>query len=92
MNYKKRFCRYINNKWQASLAEYERELIREKTNAGLQSARAKGRIGGRAKTYTAEQFQNYYFFAVIKDVAKRQKEIYKPFGLTKATFYRYAKI
>lgn len=31
----------------ASLAEYERELIRERINAGLQSARIKGRAGGR---------------------------------------------
>lgn len=31
----------------ASLAEYERELIRERINAGLQSARVKGRTGGR---------------------------------------------
>jgi hypothetical protein len=30
-----------------ALAEYERELIRERTNAGLQSARAKRRTGGR---------------------------------------------
>jgi len=36
----------------ASLAEYERELIRERTNAGLQSARARGRLGERPKGYT----------------------------------------
>ncbi|WP_426474165.1 recombinase family protein [Chryseobacterium balustinum] len=33
----------------ASLAEYERELIKERTNAGLQSARARGRTRGRPK-------------------------------------------
>ncbi|MCG8581263.1 MAG: recombinase family protein, partial [Bacteroidales bacterium] len=33
----------------ASLAEFERELIRERTNAGLNSARARGRQGGRPK-------------------------------------------
>ncbi len=38
----------------ASLAEYERELIREKTNAGLQAARVRGRLGGRPKGYTKE--------------------------------------
>lgn len=31
----------------ASLAEFERDLIRERTNAGLQAARARGRTGGR---------------------------------------------
>ncbi|MCP5916511.1 recombinase family protein, partial [Klebsiella pneumoniae] len=30
----------------ASLAEFERELIRERTQAGLSSARARGRLGG----------------------------------------------
>ena len=31
----------------ASLAEFERELIRERTHAGLASARARGRVDGR---------------------------------------------
>ena len=33
----------------SSLAEFERELIRERTQAGLSSARARGRVGGRPK-------------------------------------------
>ncbi len=33
----------------ASLAEFERDLIRERTNAGLTAARARGRMGGRPK-------------------------------------------
>jgi len=32
-----------------ALAEFERDLIRERTNAGLAAARAKGRIGGRPR-------------------------------------------
>jgi len=35
----------------ASLAAFERELIRERTNAGLTSARARGRLGGRPKKH-----------------------------------------
>jgi DNA invertase Pin-like site-specific DNA recombinase len=35
----------------ASLAEFERELIQERTHAGLSAARARGRIGGRPKVY-----------------------------------------
>lgn len=31
----------------AALGEFERELIRERTNAGLAAARASGRVGGR---------------------------------------------
>lgn len=41
----------------ASLAEFERELIRERTMAGLQSARARGRIGGRKPTMTAAKIR-----------------------------------
>lgn len=77
----------------ASLAEYERELIRERTYAGLQSARARGRTGGRPKGYTKETISKLLIMrSVYKDVTKTPEEIYKPLGLTRATFYRYVKI
>jgi len=38
----------------ASLAEFERELIRERTQAGLSAARARGRVGGRPKGLSAQ--------------------------------------
>jgi DNA invertase Pin-like site-specific DNA recombinase len=38
----------------ASLAEFERELIRERTQAGLSAARARGRVGGRPKGLSSE--------------------------------------
>lgn len=77
----------------ASLAEYERELIRERTNAGLQSARARGRTGGRPKGYTAETISKLLLLrSIYKDPTMHPEDIYKPFGLTRATFYRYAKI
>lgn len=77
----------------ASLAEYERELIRERTNAGLQAARARGRTGGRPKGYTKETISKLLIMrSVYKDPTKTPEEIYKPLGLTRATFYRYAKI
>jgi DNA invertase Pin-like site-specific DNA recombinase len=38
-----------------SFAEYEREMIRERTQAGLQAARAKGRTGGRPPKLTEQQ-------------------------------------
>ncbi|RKD74218.1 recombinase family protein [Rhizobium sp. WW_1] len=41
----------------ASLAEFERELIRERTMAGLASARARGRVGGRKATMTAAKIR-----------------------------------
>jgi len=39
----------------AVMAEYERNLIRERTMAGLAAARARGRIGGRRPKFTPEQ-------------------------------------
>src|SRR5215211_9501055 len=38
-----------------ALAEFERNLIRERTNAGLEAARARGRIGGRPKSLTGKK-------------------------------------
>lgn len=77
----------------ASLAEYERELIRERTKAGLQSARARGRLGGRPKGYSKETISKLLLMrSVYKDVKKSPEEIYTALDLTRATFYRYAKI
>lgn len=77
----------------ASLAEYERELIRERTNAGLESARARGRTGGRPKGYTTETISKLLLLrSIYQDPTLRPEDIYKPLGLTRATFYRYAKI
>jgi DNA invertase Pin-like site-specific DNA recombinase len=39
----------------ASLAEFERDLIRERTMAGIASARARGRLGGRPKAMDAKK-------------------------------------
>jgi DNA invertase Pin-like site-specific DNA recombinase len=40
-----------------ALAEFERNLIRERTNAGLTAARERGRIGGRPKALTQRQIR-----------------------------------
>lgn len=77
----------------ASLAEYEKELIRERTNAGLQSARARGRTGGRPNGYTKETISKLLIMRIFyKDPTKTPEQIYKLLGLTRATFYRYAKV
>ncbi|RZK56190.1 MAG: recombinase family protein [Pedobacter sp.] len=77
----------------ASLAEYERELIRERTKAGLESARARGRTGGRPKGFTKDTISKLLVMrSVYKDFDKTPEEIYKGLQLTRATFYRYAKI
>lgn len=41
----------------AALAEFEKELIHERTHAGLTAARARGRVGGRARILNAEQVE-----------------------------------
>src|SRR5829696_7892516 len=40
-----------------ALAEFEREIIRERTNAGLASARSGGRSGGRPKALTPKEVE-----------------------------------
>ena len=40
-----------------ALAEFERDLIRERTSAGLQAARSRGRVGGRPTVWTPEKLQ-----------------------------------
>ena len=73
----------------ASLAEFEREIIRERTNAGLSAARARGRNGGRPKKLSRKQIQ------VLQDLAADKKhsvrEICSLFGIRRTAFYRYVK-
>ncbi len=38
-----------------ALAEFERELVRERTKAGLEAARARGRLGGRRPSLSKDQ-------------------------------------
>jgi DNA invertase Pin-like site-specific DNA recombinase len=40
-----------------ALAEFEREIIRERTQAGLASARSRGKVGGRPKALTPKEVQ-----------------------------------
>jgi DNA invertase Pin-like site-specific DNA recombinase len=70
-----------------SLAEFEREIIRERTQAGLQSARARGRTGGRRKVLTEKQVQQLKQLAA--DKTNSVQEICSTFGIGRTTFYRY---
>lgn len=74
----------------AALAEFEREIIRDRTKAGLESARARGRFGGRPKGLSKEA-QNK---AIVAESLYRQKQmsvnqICKHLSISKATFYKY---
>jgi DNA invertase Pin-like site-specific DNA recombinase len=69
-----------------ALAEFERNLIRERTNAGLTAARARGRIGGRPKALTPEQRRIAQ--ALYDDPKNSIMDICKTFKISKVTLYR----
>lgn len=70
----------------AALAEFERDLIRERTNAGLQAARARGRKGGRPPVLTADQVRT------AKGMYEQQEmtvaQIGQVLGVSRTTIYR----
>ena len=73
----------------ASIAEFERDIIRERTMAGLEAARARGRKGGRKpkmndrKTALASR--------LMKDQETPISEVCEAVGVSRATLYRYLK-
>ena len=71
----------------ASLAEFERELIRERTLAGLAAARARGRNGGRRFLLTKSQLRLAQ--AAMKNRDTKVSELCKELGIKQATLYRY---
>lgn len=77
----------------ASMAEYERELIRERTTAGLQAAKARGRLGGRPKGLKADTVGKLSIIrGLIKAPDYEPENVYIPMGLSRATYYRYLKL
>jgi DNA invertase Pin-like site-specific DNA recombinase len=72
----------------AGLTQFERDLISERTRAGLEAARARGRVGGRPsvkkeKIELAIKMYNSKEYTI--------KEITQATGISKATLYRYLK-
>ena len=71
-----------------ALAEFERSIIKERTNAGLAAARARGRIGGRPSALSNDDIAAARALLAddsglsIGDIAKR-------LGISPATLYRY---
>jgi DNA invertase Pin-like site-specific DNA recombinase len=70
----------------AALAEMERELIRERTNAGLAASRARGRKGGRKAKLSAAQIEHARMLLADKSVTI--KSVAETFGVNRATIYR----
>jgi DNA invertase Pin-like site-specific DNA recombinase len=71
----------------SALAEFERDLIQERTRAGLKAARARGRLGGRPpllKPGEAKRMLGYYDEQKIT-----VEEICKIFNISRPSFYNY---
>ena len=71
----------------ASLAEFERELIRERTLAGLAAARARGRKGGRRFALTKAQVRLAQAAMASRDTSV--SELAAELGIKPVTLYRY---
>ena len=70
-----------------ALAEFERNLVRERTQAGLNAARARGRKGGRPKVLEPAKRQ-----LAVKLYSEKQhtiREICRMMGISKPTLYNY---
>lgn len=74
----------------ASLAEFERELIRERTSAGLASARARGRNGGRPKGMSQDALEKATIAeALYTNGTIPVKKIAEQLDISKTTLYLY---
>ena len=70
----------------AALAEFERNLIRERTLAGLSAARARGRVGGRKPKLSEKQIREIK--SLLSDPAAQVNDIAKRYGVSRTTLYK----
>lgn len=76
----------------AALAEFEKDIIRERTKAGLEAARARGRRGGRPKGLTKEARDKAMIAETLYKQGKMSvSEICKHLGIARSTLYKYLK-
>ena len=72
-----------------SLAEFERDVIRDRTMAGLAAARARGRVGGRPKIMTDKKVR--LAKTLLADHTNTIDDVCETLGVSRATLYRYLK-
>lgn len=70
----------------AALAEFERNVIRERTQAGLTAARARGRVGGRKPSLNEKQKREIR--ALLKDPSITVKDVADRYGVSRTTLYK----
>jgi len=74
------------------LAEFERDLIRERTQAGLTAARARGKVGGRPRVAGLNSPQKVQLARnLYRDKSNSVAEICRILRVSRTTFYRYMK-
>ncbi len=73
-----------------ALAEFERDIIRERTKAGLTAARARGRLGGRPKAITDPK-KLALLYSLYDSREHEVKDICKTLGISRTTLYGYVK-
>lgn len=71
----------------SALAEFERDLIRDRTNAGLAAARARGRKGGRPPLLSNQEVKRMLKY--YKEGKNTVDEICKIFAISRPAFYKY---
>ena len=71
----------------AAMAEFERNLTRERTMAGLKAARERGNVGGRPPALTEDEIPQVQ--ALMKDDSVTTKEICERFDVSKSALYRH---
>ena len=74
----------------SAIAENERNLLIERTKAGLEAARARGRKGGRKEKLTEKEIKTMITMYNSKDHGV--SDICKTFGVSRPTLHRYLKI
>jgi len=72
-----------------ALAEFERDLIKERTQAGLKAARARGRVGGRPPSLSNRQINR--MIELHDEGSSTVAEICKIYGISRPSFYNYLK-
>jgi DNA invertase Pin-like site-specific DNA recombinase len=70
-----------------AIAEFEREIIRERTRAGLDAARSRGRTGGRPRSLSDKDLKQAR--ALLTDPQITVEDIARRFGVGPSTLYRY---